>query len=299
MTAIDHQYFPHIIDVIFDTAPPASLAVMARACREWRDCVLSRFHHVQDVRIEQVDGAIQTVFYIPTKSNEGVYYNHVGLTPNCLGLLAGCKILDITEDPSRRTIRELPNLDTVRYHFDWQAYTAISARQIVCAGHIYPIMEFDPTVKRLVIHSGGSSDYFYSNTYPDLCGLTSLEELVLLFEDVLSCLEDFDYTEDELAEYSDEDLSPDLDCPLWLLSTVEDVIHAGLEQGAKVLLVGTELWNTYAFGALKRGLMRTYDIELTSADDGVTLMTVDGYRELVGEKEWEIETNFGSVVFSP
>lgn len=287
MVTIPHWCFLDIIDEIFDAAPPASLAVMAKTCHEWRELALSKFYHVHDLRIEATEDSFVARLWAPIGRPEPLYYDGLVLTGTELSLLAGCKILDITEDPSHRSIQHLPNLDTVRCHFDVGTHHSIPARQIVCEGHIYPIETANPTVKRLVVYSGGHNDYFYSNTYPALDGLTSLEEMVLLFEDVPSCMEDFDYTRAEVAYYLDDDMEPELECPLWLLSTMEDVIFAGRDQGAQVLLVGTEQWTAQAFDALKGRLERMFD-----DDEPISFVTVKEYRAQVGEKEWAIETDF-------
>lgn len=142
-----------------------------------------------------------------------------------------------------------------------------------------------PVVKRLVLYSGGPSPFLYSNTYPDLSGLTSLEELVILFHDVPSALEGYDYSDSESDSDSDDDDCMDIYDGPWLLRVVEWAMYSALEQGAKVILVGTENWEPHAV----RGLKLEHHFQM---DDPITLMTLQQYRELVGEKEWAVETDW-------
>lgn len=51
MAVIDHRYFPHIIDLIFDHAELEALSVMRWVCSEWRQRVAAEFYHLREFSV--------------------------------------------------------------------------------------------------------------------------------------------------------------------------------------------------------------------------------------------------------
>lgn len=189
MLTINHLYYPGIIDSIFQHAPPASLVVMAQTCRKWRQRALGTYYHIRDMRAPKAS-RIQVNLCKPNDIK-------VELDKTTVGLLAGCKVLDLRKSAADGLcacmLRFLPNLDTVRYFVDaafksmddW--FILIPARQLVLQHWMFPIFTRAPQVKRLVLHCG-VLDTIWKSGPVNLSGLVELEELVLLFEDAPSWL---------------------------------------------------------------------------------------------------------------
>lgn len=321
MVTIHYQYYPHIIDAIFAYAPPASLAVMAKTCREWRQRCLGRFYHIFDLRVLKAHLVLRADLRLPT-SKHG--YNAVILGKDELPLLDGCRVMDITSDSSPRTCWFLPNLDTLRYRCHLGRVLNLPTRQIVCLGSLSPMTKVNSTVKRLVIHSRDDNGYgmpFCADNGPNLSGLTGLQQLVLIFEDPPSALNNFannasesgsdsgsDHAGESIndgvgnnsgesnngSDSEDEfDWSPAGDRK-WTLSVIRATIQCALELHASVVLVGTEMWSRRSFNELHLGIERMYvgEAEVLAHCRPITLMTVNAYRSYVGEKEWAVETDW-------
>lgn len=48
MKVIDHRFYPHIIDLVFNLAPIESFHVLRWVCRQWGQRVEAKFYHVRD-----------------------------------------------------------------------------------------------------------------------------------------------------------------------------------------------------------------------------------------------------------
>lgn len=324
MVTIHYQYYPHIIDAVFAYAPPASLAVMAMTCREWRQRCLGQFHHITDLRVLKAHLVLRADLRLPAL-NHG--YNAVILGKDELPLLAGCRVMDITSSPSPGTCWSMPNLDTLRYRCHLGRVLNLPTRQIVCQGSFSPMTKANPTVKRLVIHSrrddSGYGMPFCAVNGPNLSGLTGLQQLVLIFEDPPLALNNFANNASESgsdngsnhggesindgvgnnsgesndgSDSEDEfDWSPAADRK-WMLSVIRATIQCALELHATVVLVGTEMWSRRSFNGLQLGIERVYvgEAEVLAHCCPITLMTVNAYRSYIGEKEWAVETDWNN-----
>lgn len=83
---LNHRYLPHIIDIIFDVADPSAQIKMSQVCRSWRHRVLRRYYHL----------------FNPTGNDEEVTFRHSSdggqqtLRWPEHQLLLACRVVDIT-----------------------------------------------------------------------------------------------------------------------------------------------------------------------------------------------------------
>lgn len=305
MISIDHKAFPHLINSIFDSAPTESLAVMAKTCVEWRQRSLSQFHLIWDLYIWQSSTTVSASFTYPDLTS-------VVLDQDELGLLAGCRILCITElwkhraseDDLLQVLRFLPNLDTVKCYsgsLGWcfERIPAIPVRQLMFENALPPLVRSCSDIKRVIINFGEPDIVEVEEM--DLSGLTGLEELILLFRSIPYALEvcaDYysEYDPDLVSDSSSavEVRSEGLERAKLQLRNIRRSVQAAIEQGATVILIGLEDWTQRHFDGLELGIERTY----ASPEDAfahkltVSLLTTDEYRSFIGEKEWAVQTSW-------
>lgn len=299
MVTIHPRCFLHITDAVFDYAPPASLVVMAQTCREWRHRVLSRYHHILDLRVLKTPLNLPTDFaYFATPHGTAGGRIEEVLHRSELALLAGSKVLDITEmHPFENYGFPLDldlDLDTVRYHWGLPDQEAIPARQMVCQGEIMLHSDPNSAVKHVVVHGTESTNGVYP--FARLWGLTGLERLTIIFEYMPLWLEQYDRTDSESDSDSFSVIGPyDPDYPpKKRLHMIRDLIAAAENHDATIVLVGTERWSSDAFDGLELGIKREYDTDKSerTRHRRIVLATLDAYRRSIGEKEWAVQTDW-------
>lgn len=305
MVSLNHKTLPHLIDSIFDNAPTESLAVMAKTCVEWRQRSLSQFHLIRDLYIWQSSTTVSADFTYPDRS-------FVELDQEELGLLAGCRVLCITElwkhkaseDDLFELCRFLPNLDTIKFHFGslvwcFDSIPALPVRQLVFENGMAPLVGCYSEIKRVIINFGGWDGFEVEQM--EFSALTGLEELILLFDGLPHQLQ---VCADYYSEYDSEPVSDSssaaevrsevLEHAKLQLRNIRRSVQAAIEQGATVILIGLEDWTQRHFDGLELGIERTY----ASPEDAfahkltVSLLTTDEYRDFIGEKEWAVQTSW-------
>lgn len=231
MITIDHDYFPHIVDLIFDYATTAALVPMAKVCRAWRHRTLNIFYQITNLQVLKAPGVVH-VSLVHWRLGQ------VTLQKSELVLLAGCKVTDITY--YRRGISSwfLPSLETVRYHMCQVAYPPIPAPQLVFRNEMPDLHVGHGQVKRLTVHIAGRCRQLTWEV-GDLDIFSGLEEVVFIFED--KPYSDFYSDAHEASSWIDfSDSDAHLDHPLPVLSAIRNAIRAEEQECATVLLVGTE-----------------------------------------------------------
>lgn len=298
MVTIHHSAFPHLIDMVFDFADPTALLLMAKVCRGWRDRVLRKFHHVCCLSV--ID-ALPDVLSI---SLDYPGQRQLKFGKEAVGLLAGCRVLDVGEDepPSRfvhnasgKPFNLLPNLDTVRY--STTSDVTLFARQLVFNDGWSPIATGSPIVKRLVVH--WSDDFGYEWEYVDVGSLSGLQDLIIINECVPGELEPYNNGALDIESLvvhdhiSVVDLPANEPHPRVQLNALRWTVKGALSSGVTVILVGMEELSPKVFDAIGLGVEQIYvSGEVAFSSQGsLSLMTIEGYRDFVGEKEWAVQTN--------
>lgn len=285
MVTIDHLYYPHIIDAVFAHCDPASLALMARTCREWRQRCLDRFYHISDLRILKAPNIRLATF-------DQDYGPRVSLSSRELALLAGCRVLDITSYHVTMRVWYLHNLQTVRYHRGLADYPPLRAEQLVFKNEFPPFRHFNrnTVAERLVIYFTGRIEQLRWYQV-----LPYVRQLVFIFEDK----DDYD-EEDRPSTGSSNDGEDDsnLDHSMPALRVIKSIIEEALTQLIAVVLVGTERWSLETFDALQLDIDRVYEHydEHLHILRPLTLSTLGTYRKFVGEREWSVITDWTKVL---
>lgn len=245
MITIPYTYHPLIVDLIFDYSSPASLVVMASTCRAWRQRCLDRFRHVVDLRISA--DPLRAKLFLPVRCVDGntatVGHQAVVLDRSQMGLLNGCRVLDVKAHPWLEPRWLPPSVDKVRYFSGMGGQPTLPSSVIVCQGEIHQMTKPNPSVRYLLIHVGGETGCsFYAAGYPDLSGLTGLQRLVMIFETQLSELEICSESQLLFSLRRSITMEPEdgVDDPRWTRATVWAMIHAALNLGADVVLVNAE-----------------------------------------------------------
>lgn len=145
---IDHAYYPHIIDLVFESATFDSLLALSTACREWRERALGMIDHVYEFN------GVNFCYPFPTKQKHTARH---------------CRILDISlepfdeieslEDGLELFQKDAPNLDTIRFTdvgYMQMPVWAVTARRLVYA-------RFDPDSER-----NGYGELEDDNPYADV-----------------------------------------------------------------------------------------------------------------------------------
>lgn len=282
MITINHSYYPHVVDLILDHAPPASLLAMAKTCRNWTRCSLNRFYHVKNPRVIKAH-------IVRHVSIDNPLLGRISLSKGELVLLKGCKVLDITSRERRWRPWYLPNLETVRYHEGLAELPRTHARQAVFQNHLPPFSRFLYKIKQtkqIVIYISKECGRLYWHKRA-LAHFPSAEQLVFIFDD--------DNDNSKLAP-SEGTSSPAnrLDMDYDFLETVKHVVVAAVQKKIRVMLVGTERWNVETFNVLKLGVERVYKHSDDNLDfyRPISLSTLGVYREFVGEEQWAVMTDW-------
>lgn len=298
MVSIHHEYFLHIIDAIFDYAEPAALAIMARTCRKWRHRCLSQFYVLHEFcYIDQ-----SPVAAIETRNR----FDRVQLLKGNaeLALLAGCKVIDIDTFFRPQPLWHA-DVDTVRFRRGLETditfeILPLPVRQIVCQNVAFSFEFRQPAVKSLVVHCAEPDASLLSWNHEDvggeanLTGLSGLERFVLIFEDVLEGVVEYEEEEQDTVSESSSSytLNPDFGPQVIQLRTTRNLIAAARQQGAIVFLVGTESFSPDAVAALELGsecTLESYENALKSSHP-IHRVTLESYRRSLSEQEWAIQT---------
>lgn len=265
---IDHAYYPHIIDLIFESATFDSLVALSKVCREWRARALGMIDHVY-----QFDGMSFQHPFRTSRSNVERY----------------CRVLDLSLHPwdgfeyldqgFRRFKKDTPALETLRF-FDIAYLTrpplVFFARKLVygrfqpdkyfflCGGDHIRDEEYYWGVKTLVINhtSDNIGCYkFKTGNFPP-----TLERVVFVFHGKETC-------------------------PCCFM----DVLNSARKAAVAVTVVGLETLQAQTtiqpYSVREQKLMKSTDGRQL-IKKGVTALTHDEYRQLVGEKEYEVETRW-------
>lgn len=270
---IEHAYYPHIVEAIFDYAGFDSLVAMSQTCQDWRHRASAKIGHIY-----HFDGES---FYHPfdtTKEN----------------IVRQCRILDVAFHPTSLSSgfdaeaqqfghARLPsyalNLDTIRFVDVGYLQTPIwyaAARRLVfgqfhCNWNPRFLQDKDFTgralfigVKRVIINHTLRTSRCHQ-LEPRSFFMT-LREVVFVFHGHEAC-------------------------PCCFLS----VLRSARRTHVPVTVVGAETLTTHA-------TFQPYRVEgqkftKPSGDRrlavrGIRLLTHEEYRELIGEKEYAIETDF-------
>ncbi|EKD03139.1 hypothetical protein A1Q2_02588 [Trichosporon asahii var. asahii CBS 8904] len=264
---IDHAYYPHIIDLIFDFAEFDALLAMSRTCREWRDRSRGKIDHVY-----QFDG-MYMCYPFPINRTKALHY---------------CRTLDVAmnpldefdslEDGLELVRRAAPNLDTVRF---------------VDIGCLKMPVWVVPT-RRLVYGRFDPNPDLYGFGEPEddePCASSVKKVVINHTSDRASChhfkAEDFSVPTDEVVFIFHGKET----CPCCFMA----VIRATQIGSVPLTVVGIESLSKQTtiqpYNVRKQKLTRSVGGH-RQAKRGVTALTHMEYRQLVGEKEYAMDTNF-------
>lgn len=253
---IDHAYHPHIIDLIFEHAPPASLFAMSHACSAWRHRSHRKFTYIRSFSVRRTRKSRIAVRY--KLGRDGPRFRAILDRPAGLSMLKHCRVLDLVSVVHLERTRQLvPPAHTVRFRSADRDSLSI----------------LPDTVKRLV----------FSNTFPSFARDLKVESIV----------------------YTDSGTSPGpmrLDAPFpHVLKAITYVLTSG-ENAHPAAYVG-KLRGIITMSCEARIPLRRVNIPLSFVDSValnpaldpqglVRFMTLDEYRESIGEREFAIETDW-------
>lgn len=119
MTSFDSRYYPHIMDRIFDYTPTATLPVLRRVCRQWRQRFDAEFYHLRDfaawrhdVKTVQREGSLTLTcqhYRFATKDR-----TVETLSPWWIDWLPHCQVVDLCNDRFDFKSRDCILVDTLR-----------------------------------------------------------------------------------------------------------------------------------------------------------------------------------------
>lgn len=153
MASIDHLYFPHIIDLIFEYAPVDSLIVMGQVCREWRERVGAEFYHIRDFSFSPGHThpglpSVPHCYRFETVSGRCAFTPDGRWAANCRVMDVGAHSIDIRYKPL--------TVDTVRIQYPVNSALAKKPLGIVLARRIVfervLVLDTPHVVQKLVIN---------------------------------------------------------------------------------------------------------------------------------------------------
>lgn len=272
---IDHRYFPHIVDLIFDFAPLDSLYALSRVCSDWRGRVASQFEHVAGFRYKRCD--LYYTFYCPLSKK---YPDKPDLDGNDeLKLFQYCRILDIDDsDPVRphalgKLQRELiPWIDTVRFRRlkdpDDQPKILPNVRRIVFSDPMLPRSAIlSAATEKLVVNLSSISKY----KFREIALSAQLREVVLIVN-ARPCIK----------QHKRQPHCPDT------LRCLETIIDA-IDTEVPITLVGADQLPISFFHPVY-AICGNKLYEYGQHVPNVCLKTLAEYKAEIGEKEFAIES---------
>ncbi|EJT51432.1 hypothetical protein A1Q1_07404 [Trichosporon asahii var. asahii CBS 2479] len=310
MVCIDHAYFPHIVDAIFDAiGDPATLAAMAQSCREWRRRCLSLFYAIRGYYILEDDPVPTVVVW--DQFDRVLYFEG----RSQIVLLSECHMLDFRSDSQinpepawflfkvgvKRYVRH------VSIDVEYEA-PQVPVQHIACQNDVPAFDFWNPAVKLLTIHCAKPEAKLRCwdrwggcHEEAELTGLTSLERVVVIFEHTFEDLVEYEHESDYAVSpnSSSYTLNPYESDAYNHLRHVRNLIAAARQQGAELFLVGTESFSSDAVADLRLEdgySLQSYQSALDS-DRSIHLVTLESYRRGIGEKEWALQTNWRDPLF--
>lgn len=271
---LHYDSYPHIFDLIFDYAFPASHLTLRHVNREWREKVLARCYHLQP-RVAMDDGLV---------GFNGDLWEESAVVPirRAEHVLRYCRILDSVDD-GYLLWPLTPNIDTVRF-LDDQIYipedlTLPFVDRMVLA-NVPPFLDPRWSMNKLVVNHRQYSGIGWDRI--DHTSLPATKKIVYIFD----------------AESLQQDKASGSIQEGLVIATfyrLGKILHAAAAYSIPVTVVGAEALDLSEERPPDQPELRgdaIIEFLKTTVLDPATYMSREAYRDSIGETEFAIETDF-------